>query len=252
MESSEYENLERVERVHWFYDGKRRIVRRWIERLRPLGADDVLLDFGAGTGLFAEEMAPSCRVLALDSFPESLERLRRRLPPAQVIEPTAAGRIPVPDASVDCVTALDVLEHVERDAAAVAEFRRVLRPGGLAVVTVPASMLLWSDWDVSLHHFRRYESESLRALFGDGWTIERLAHVNSLAFPLVWMLRRARRGGRQTGPRAEDRVPPCWLNALLRWQFVAQATLRRGGLPFGVGLLLVARRESGNGVGTRA
>ncbi|MFT3830900.1 MAG: class I SAM-dependent methyltransferase [Opitutaceae bacterium] len=252
MESSEYENLERVERVHWFYEGKRRIVRRWIQRLRPLGANDVLLDFGAGTGLFAAEMAPRCRVLALDSFPDSLERLRRRLSPAQVIEPTAAGGIPMPEASVDCVTALDVLEHVEHDAAAVAEFSRVLRPGGLAVVTVPASMRLWSDWDVSLHHFRRYDHRSLGALFGDGWTIERLAYVNSLAFPLVWALRRARRGGQKLGPRAEDRVPPGWLNALLCWQFVTQATLRRFGLWFGVGLLLVARKNGGNGVGTRA
>ncbi len=250
MEPGEYENLEQVERVHWFYDGKRRIVRRWIGRLRPLAPEEVLLDFGAGTGLFAAEMAPRCRVLALDSFPESLERLRRRLPPAQVIEPTAEGRIPVPDASVDCVTALDVLEHVEDDRAAVEEFRRVLRPGGLAVVTVPASMRLWSDWDVSLHHFRRYERASLAALFGPGWRIERIAHVNSLAFPIVWALRRARRGGRGSGPRAEDRVPPRWLNAPLRWQFVAQATLRRGGLWFGVGLLLVARRLDEKGVGS--
>jgi SAM-dependent methyltransferase len=148
------------------------------------------------------------------------------------------------------VTALDVLEHVEHDGAAVTEFRRVLRPGGLAVVTVPASMRLWSDWDVSLHHFRRYDRGNLCALFGEGWTIERVAYVNSLAFPLVWALRRARRGGPAQGPRAEDRVPPRWLNALLRWQFVAQATLRHGGVWFGVGLLLVARRQRGNGVGS--
>jgi len=241
MESSEYENLDRVERQHWYYEGKRRIVRSWIEQLRPLSAGDTLLDYGAGTGLFASEMVRSCRVLALDSYPASLAFLRRRFPAEQVLEPAADGHIPLADASADCVTALDVLEHLERDAAAVAEFHRVLRPGGLAVVTVPASMRLWSDWDVSLRHVRRYERESLAALFGAGWSVEHAAYMNSLAFPLVWLLRR-RRSSKTTGPRAEDRLPPHWLNALLRWQFVAQGRCRWCRAPFGVGLLLVARR----------
>ncbi len=246
MEPGEYDNLERVERDHWFYVGKRQIVRRWIERLRPLAATDTLLDFGAGTGLFAAEMAPRCRVLALDAYPESLAILRRRLPAAQVIEPAAGGRIPLADASVDCVTSLDVLEHLEHDASAVAEFHRVLRPGGLALVTVPASMRLWSDWDVALRHYRRYDQRSLGALFGAGWTVEHLGYVNTFAFPFVWLLRRSRRAGAGDGrPRAEDRVPPRWLNGLLRRQFVAQGTWRRLRLPFGVGLLLVARKSAG-------
>ena len=241
MESSEYENLDRVERQHWYYEGKRRIVRSWIERLGAIGADDTLLDFGAGTGCFAAEMTRRCRVLALDSYPESLAKLKLRFPAGQVLEPAADGGIPLADATVDCVTALDVLEHLERDAAAVAEFRRVLRPGGLAVVTVPASMRLWSDWDVSLRHLRRYDRASLTALFGAGWTVEHAAYMNSLAFPLVWLLRR-RRGGTAAGPRAEDRLPPRWLNALLRWQFVAQGRCRLCRVPFGVGLLVVARK----------
>jgi SAM-dependent methyltransferase len=241
MEPSEYENLGRVERRHWYYDGKRRIVRSWIDRLRPLQAEDTLLDFGAGTGCFAAGMERRCRVFVLDSYPESLAKLRRSFPTERVLEPSADGRIPLADASVDCVTALDVLEHLEGDAAAVAEFRRVLRLGGLAVVTVPASMRLWSDWDVSLRHWRRYDRASLTALFGAGWAVEHVAYMNSLAFPLVWLLRR-RRSTAMSGPRAEDRLPPVWINALLRWQFVAQGRCRLCRVPFGVGLLLVARK----------
>lgn len=241
MEPSEYENLGRVERRHWYYEGKRRIVRFWIERLRPLKTEDTLLDFGAGTGCFATEMERRCRVFALDSYPESLAKLRRSFPTERVLESSADGRIPLADASVDCVTALDVLEHLEGDAAAVAEFRRVLRPGGLAVVTVPASMCLWSDWDVSLRHRRRYDRGMLTSLFSSGWTVEHAAYMNSLAFPLVWLLRR-RRSVPTSGRRVEDRLPPVWINALLRWQFVAQGESRLCHAPFGVGLLLVARK----------
>ena len=62
MNSEEYANLDRVERDHWYYSGKRRFVREWIRRIRPPVPSDVLLDCGAGTGRFAEEMAALCAV----------------------------------------------------------------------------------------------------------------------------------------------------------------------------------------------
>ena len=76
MNTEEYANIERLERDHWYYAGKRQMVREWLERVRPPQKDDVLLDCGAGTGFFAQEMAQSCRVLVLDNHEESLRRLR--------------------------------------------------------------------------------------------------------------------------------------------------------------------------------
>ncbi len=111
------------------------------------------------------------------------------------------------------------------------------------MVQVPASRCLWSEWDVSLHHFRSYERASLAALFGEGWTVEHVAYVNVLAFPFVWLVRRLRGREPGVGPRAEDRLPPRWLNALLRFGFVAPAKRGWCPAPFGVGLLLVARRN---------
>ncbi len=245
MDSAEYDNLAALERDHWYYSGKRRLVRSWIERLRSPAAGDVLLDCGAGTGLFAAEMESCCRVLVLDDHEESLGMLRARFQPGQVLVP-AGGNVPLPDRSLDYLTALDVLEHIPDDAAAVRGFARLLRPGGLAVVTVPAGMALWSDWDVVLHHQRRYSRQALCALFGPGdWEILHVNHTNVFAYPAVWLLRRWRgwRGSsRADGKRAEDRLPPRWLNVLLRAAFVG-AGLSRIPFPFGVSLLLAARRR---------
>jgi len=249
MDVNEYANIERVEKAHWYNIAKREFVRRWIFKARPPRKDDVLLDCGAGTGLFAAEMETHCRVLVADAFEPALELQRKRFRPEQVIALTGQ-EIPLPDASIDYLTALDVVEHIEDDLAAVRGFHRLLKPGGIAVITVPASMLLWSDWDVAMHHFRRYDRRSLLALFLDSdWEILHINHTNTLAFIPALLVRKWRSRRPTTAEdeqsRAEYHIPPRWLNALLKWIFVTTSMWRIPNL-FGVSLLLVARKKSGD------
>ncbi|OIR03714.1 putative S-adenosylmethionine-dependent methyltransferase [mine drainage metagenome] len=247
MNADEYTNLERVERDHWYYAGKRELVSAWLERCGPLRQDHTLIDCGAGTGIFASEMASRCRVLVLDDHEESIRILRTRFPEDRILRVSGTG-IPLPDATLDFLTALDVLEHIEKDAAAANEFARVLKPGGCAVVTVPASMALWSDWDVALHHYRRYDRRSLVALFDPAkWDLLHVNYTNVAAFPAVWAIRRwrglrkANEGGHVA--RTEDAVPPAPVNALLKRLFVGLGKVRGVRFPFGVSLILVARRK---------
>jgi 2-polyprenyl-3-methyl-5-hydroxy-6-metoxy-1,4-benzoquinol methylase len=248
MDATEYTNIAALEAEHWYYSGKRRFVRDWIQRVRPPRQEDVLLDCGAGTGLFAQEMEKFCRVMVLDDHEEALKLLRQRFQPQQILS-LAGDQVPLPDSSLEYVTALDVLEHVPDDAAVVRGFHRLLKPGGLAVLTVPASMALWSDWDVALHHFRRYNRRQLRTLFSeDQWEVIHVNYTNVLVYPAVWGVRKWR-GWKATKKkwtvpvaRTEDNIPLAPVNALLRAQFVQFARCRIP-FPFGVSLLLVARRR---------
>lgn len=244
MNSEEYENMARVESAHWYYSGKRAIVRRWIRRVGTVRPNETLLDCGAGSGLFASEMAEHCRVMVLDTHEESLKMLRTRFKPEQVLT-LVDDQIPLPDGSIDYVTALDVLEHTPDDRAVVNGFARVVRPGGLAVVTVPASMALWSDWDEVLHHYRRYSVPELSALFdNDDWRIEEVNYTNVLVYPVVWLARhwRSIKPPAPGAKRAEHAMLPGWINWLLRCQFVGLARSSIP-MPFGVSIVLVARRR---------
>lgn len=247
MDAAEYDNIAALEPEHWYYSGKRRFVRDWIRRVRPPRPEDVLLDCGAGTGLFAKEMEADCRVMVLDDHEEALRILRTRFRPEQILS-LAGDQVPLPDGSLEYVTALDVLEHVPDDAAVVRGFHRLLKPGGLAVVTVPASMALWSDWDVALHHFRRYHRAQLRALFpAQHWDVVYSNYTNVLVYPAVWGVRKWRawtknKGGTSGTQRSEDKIPPAPINALLRAAFTGMAHWPIP-FPFGVSLVLVARRR---------
>lgn len=244
MDAAEYANLEKVEREHWYYAGKRELVGWWLRRCAGLKRDTVLADCGAGTGRFALELAAECQVRVVDDHGESLAILRQRFSAEQVLEGSCT-KLPFAADSVDCLTALDVLEHVEQDAAAVREFLRVLRPGGVAVITVPAAMALWSDWDVALHHFRRYDRRGLAALFpSENWELVHLNYTNVVVFPAVWLVRKWRQWTGAKGGRAEDALPPRWLNRFLQFVFVRTGRVSALPFPFGVSLLLVARKRA--------
>jgi SAM-dependent methyltransferase len=240
----EYQKLEALDREHWFYAGKRAIVRYWISRFADLTPDSLLVDGGAGTGTWLAEMRHTCRVLGIDDHEESLSIAGPKLDGAVMKAPL--HRVDLPDNHASVVTLLDVLEHVIDDAAALREMVRITRPGGLLVITVPALPWLWSDWDEILHHQRRYyRSGLLRLVHMPGVEVLRCAYINTWALPAMVAMRFWRRltGGPRSGrPRAEERLPPKWLNRLFQAFYVKPACWSWFRPPLGASLLAVLRK----------
>jgi SAM-dependent methyltransferase len=155
--------------------------------------------------------------------------------------------LPFRSESFDLVTALDVVEHVEDDGKALHEICRILRPGGLFLMSVPAYSFLWSSHDDALHHKRRYTAGMLAPrLRAAGLSPQKITYLLAFLFPVIALFRLADRLRPAGRPASAHLVPlPAVVNRLLIGLQAAELALaRRLGLPFGVSLFCVARKGS--------
>lgn len=229
MEGTEIRKLAALEDTHWWYAERRRLLDRQLTGLLP----GVALDIGAAGGGNTRVLRDrGWRSIALEYSAEGAEVASER----GLVTLRADGtRLPFDDECLDAVVAFDVLEHIPDDDAAVAEIRRVLRPGGYALVAVPVDMRLWSEHDVAVGHVRRYTRASIREVLGQGgFEIERLSSWMVLLRPAVAWRRRT-----STGSDLQE--TPRWLNTALRGVVAAERLLPTGRLP-GVSVLVTARR----------
>jgi SAM-dependent methyltransferase len=244
MDEAFYRSYFEIEGRHWWFLGRRRLFLRLIEdrfgARRPID----MLDFGCGTGAFLEHLERFGAVSAVDSDASAVAFCHTRGRTEVQLVPADAP-LPFPDASFDLATALDVVEHIDDDVAALAELRRVLRPDGVLLVAVPAFMFLWGKQDEVSHHHRRYTARTMRrALTEAGFTVDRTTYFNTILFPPIAALRLARRLLRRPSTRQSDfDVGPEALNRALGALFGAEArVIARWNVPFGVSLLALARR----------
>jgi SAM-dependent methyltransferase len=230
MEAAELRTLVEVEDRHWWYAERRRLLAR---ELRRLPAPGRALDIGAaGGGNTRVLRGHGWQPVALEFAPTAAQIARER--GIDVVRGDAR-ELPVRTGSMDLVTAFDILEHIEEDYLAAAEITRVLRPGGTALIAVPADMALWSAHDTAVGHVRRYTRATLaEVIVKGGLLIEDLWSWNVLLRPVV-SLRRKSSGGSDLG-----KVNPL-VNAGLRAVVTAERYLPVKSLP-GVSLFLRARR----------
>ena len=239
----EYElQTHRAEDRHWWYQGRRRVLEQAIARL-GLPAQARILDAGCGSGRNMVELAHHGIVTGVELSGTSVQLARER-ETGEVLEGSVMDT-PFDDGSFDLTVSLDVIEHLEDDVGALHELRRVTKPGGALLVTVPAYQWLWSGHDEINHHHRRYNRRTLLAAAREaGWQLESSTHFNFLLLPVAILLRGLERFKPSTTKSSLDLwVPPAPLNWVLRQPLNLEAGVigRGGSIPAGLSLLAVFR-----------
>jgi SAM-dependent methyltransferase len=249
MDIDEYRRMFHLETTYWWFVGRRALVRDWVAaalRRQPAAASERwLLDAGCGTGANAEMLRTFGQVIGTDVSSEALRWSRQR--GLSHLVRCRIEKLCFADDTFDVVTALDTLEHVDDDLAALAELHRVCKPGGAVIITVPAYGFLWSPHDEALRHRRRYAPRELRdKLQSMGFEVERLSHFMCGLFLPVLLLRfwqSLRKHG--VRPQSDLRPLPAWLNqALSRLLGIERWLIGFFDLPIGVSLICTARKRA--------
>jgi SAM-dependent methyltransferase len=228
VHATEVRKLAALEDQHWWYRERRHLLATSVRGLTPGTALDVGAAGGGNTRVLREL---GWHASALEYGQAGAVIAHERGLPAVRGDMTA---LPFTDAALDLVVAFDVLEHIEDDASAAAEARRVLRHDGRLLIAVPADPRLWSAHDEAVGHVRRYTRSTLAEVLDKaGFDLVSLTSWNVLLRPVVRMRRKS-----SSGSDLEELHPV--VNAGLRAIITAERFLPVDGLP-GVSLVAKAR-----------
>ncbi|MGA2032479.1 MAG: class I SAM-dependent methyltransferase [Thermoguttaceae bacterium] len=258
MRSEQFQLHAEIEQRHWWFLGRRQIMRRLVHAILPPSAANpaTIVDVGCGTGANLAALVNDYRCVGIDTSDEAIALARGRFPEATFLTgraPADLGSV-VPQARL--LMLMDVLEHVADDFALFSELLAAVVPGTFFLLTVPADESLWSAHDESFGHYRRYDRARLERLWA-GLPVSTLllSCFNARLLPLIKMIRGwTRRSGHAAGRAGTDFwIPRRPLNGALQAVLAGEANRlvnvlngRRGnGYARGSSLIALLRRNTG-------
>jgi len=243
MNITEYAEMYKLESFYWWFVARRNLLELLVKDIVKRFDRPTLLDVGCGTGINFSVLSKCGEAFSSDASEEALRFSRSRGTTGLVRSDLES--LPFAASTFDVVTALDVLEHVDNDLAAMDEILRVIRTGGVLIITVPAYGFLWSEHDEALHHRRRYAASELRnKLTNAGFEVERITYyITFLFFPILLMRFVQSLSKKSIHAKTSHVILPAWLNSLLIGILAFERTLLRWmNFPFGVSIVCLAQK----------
>lgn len=236
-----------LEEQNWWFMGRRHLVRSLvIQNCRDKNCQ--VLEIGCSGGVLLKQLQADgyVHLTGIDISADAVGLCQQRgLADTHLMD---AQEPSFGNASYDAIIASDVLEHLANAPKALREWSRLLRPGGVLIVFVPAFMLLWSQHDEENRHFRRFNrAELVRLLSENGFSVRRTSYWNFCLFFPVALIRLLRRGFKFLSPpegRGDLTNPPRVINSLLLAMLRLENHLIRVGVnwPWGVSVMALAQK----------
>jgi SAM-dependent methyltransferase len=225
----------------------RRLAVATMERLR--GRPELrILDVGCSSGFALDDLRkalPEADLIGADYLRGPLEKLAERIPGVPLLQ-FDLRNCPLPDACLDGIVCLNVLEHIDDHEAALNHLCRILKPGGLAHIEVPASPGLYDAYDEILMHHRRYGRGELKRLGrAAGFVVDKTTHLGCLAYPAFWWIKKRNRrtplaSAAEKNQLVVERIAWTRHSPLVSGIFRLETTLSRWvSLPWGIRVIAV-------------
>jgi len=242
MEDNEYKQMYKIENDHWWFVAKRKFLQIIINNF-VANKQTKILDVGCGTGANLDFLqSQGYQADGIDKSEIALSFCRQR---GLKVRQSLTNQLDYTDNSFDLVMALDVLEHIANEQETLKEIKRVLKPGGIFVATVPAHQFLWSVHDEALHHFRRYNKKRFLGIFSDNFAIEYISYIHMFILFPAMLLRLVGKIIRRTDKKSDVHHSGKLVNILMGLIYQIEFFIFRlfKKLPFGLSLIIVVRKN---------
>ena len=241
MNRSAYDEMNEVERDHWWYVGRREILSKVISNLQ-LKKDSNILEIGCGTGGNLCMLSSYGNLTAVDMSSDAVEMAKiKNIKNTDFYVGRLPNEMPNFNKKYDLICMLDVLEHIEKHQEAMEKIETYLKDDGKIILTVPAYRWLYGKHDEHLHHKRRYyKNELVDLIIGAGYKVKRVTYFNTLLFPIALIVRiyekYIQRGDKINKVMKINQLT----NEILKNIFVSEwNAIKKFNLPFGLSLLCV-------------
>jgi ubiquinone/menaquinone biosynthesis C-methylase UbiE len=252
MNRKEYELMYRFEEQNWWFVIKRKVLETVLNSFEGPGEgtdrSPRILDVGCGTGIIPLLLQRYGSVWGLDISQEALQFCKKRKL-TQFVCQSDGLTIPFQGNTFDIITAIDVIEHVERDEVMLKECYRVLRVGGRLYITTSAYPFLWSEHDEAVGHKRRYTFQELKnKVQKAGFKVKKLTHYHALIFfpvLVLWGLKKML-GLQNLFKTTHIEISPFFNKICTQVLKIEPLVLKNVNIPFGISLLCVGEKEARN------
>ncbi|MGC2423996.1 MAG: class I SAM-dependent methyltransferase [Nitrospirota bacterium] len=239
-----------LEDTYWWFLAKHSIVKSFIHLYYGSNTRDAyVLDIGCGTGAFLDVLdGMGFTTHGLDISEEALQFCVSR-GKSRIVAGNVEKEMPFRNKMFDVVTGLDVIEHVDDYQSVIAEACRVLKPGGILLITMPAFKFLWNQHDEVHHHKRRFVRKELKAAIDASgeFDVLKLSYYNFFLFPFVCIFRILKKTFHMAQGQKDDfvRVPPLINKSLFRIFSMEFFFLKHISFPFGVSIIAMLQKRGG-------
>lgn len=184
MDELAYKQFLVLEKTHWWFIGRRRILFQMLHKHLPQKKDLKIMDVGCGFGGMLEGLSEFGRPMGMEIDMDSARFCKKR-----GFDGICLGSgyvMPFQSNSLDLITLFDAIEHIEDDEKVIRQCAEALKPGAHIMITVPAYQFLYADNDRLAMHLRRYTLKRLKNLVKDaGFEVVKGSYYNVLLFPLI-------------------------------------------------------------------
>ena len=232
-----------LERSHWWFTGRRRLLKTLLSSSR-ISRNSQVIDVGCGVGSNLTLLKSlGFKVIGIDSEIYSLFLARKRLQTAFLVNGNLT-KLPFKSNSIGLIIAADVLEHLNEDTIGIKEIYRILKQEGKAIFTVPAFGFLWGIQDIVGMHKRRYSKNELIKKIEQGeFEVLRSSYFNFFLFlPILLGRRIIHLFGLKI--ESENQINSPLANFFLKTIFSLEPyILRNFSFPFGVSIFCIAQKK---------